>query len=69
MPIKGRPPRDIKENKMDNYIRKDGKRIYRFARWWKVNYFLIEVSITEPQGSSITESVTQSITAQSEQIA
>jgi hypothetical protein len=45
------------------------ERIYRFARWWKVNYFLIEVSITEPQGSSITDSVTQSITAQSELIA
>lgn len=45
------------------------ERIYKFARWWKVNYFLIEVSITEPQGSSITDSVTQSITAQSELIA
>ena len=45
------------------------ERIYRFARWWKVNYFLIDVSITEPQGSSITDSVTQSITAQSELIA
>jgi len=33
------------------------------------NYFLIEVSITEPQESSITDSVTQSITAQSELIA
>lgn len=45
------------------------ERIYKFATWWKVNYFLIEVSITEPQGSSITDSVTQSITAQSELIA
>ena len=45
------------------------ERIYKFARWWKVNYFLIEVSITEPHGSSITDSVTQSITAQSELIA
>jgi hypothetical protein len=45
------------------------ERIYRFARWWKVNYFLIEVSITEPQGSSITDNVTQSITAHSELIA
>lgn len=45
------------------------ERIYKFATWWKVDYFLIEVSITEPQGSSITDSVTQSITAQSEQIA
>lgn len=45
------------------------ERIYKFATWWKVDYFLIEVSITEPQGSSITDSVTQSITAQSELIA
>ena len=45
------------------------ERIYKFATWWKVNYFLIEVSITEPQGSSITDSVTQSVTAQSELIA
>ena len=41
----------------------------KFAKWWKLNYFLIEVSITEPQGSSITNSVAQSITAQSELIA
>ena len=45
------------------------ERIYKFARWWKMNYFLIEVSVTEPQVNSITNSVTQSITAQSELIA
>ncbi len=45
------------------------ERIYRFAKWWKLDYFLIEVSITELQGSSITGGVAQSITAQSELIA
>ena len=45
------------------------ERTYKFAKWWKMNYFLIEVSITEPQGSSITDSVTQTITARQEQIA
>jgi hypothetical protein len=45
------------------------ERTYKFAKWWKLDYFLIEVSITEPQGSSITNRVAQSITAQSELIA
>jgi hypothetical protein len=45
------------------------ERIYKFARWWKVNYFLIEVSITEPQGSSISGNISQTITAREEQIA
>ena len=35
----------------------------------KLQQILDKVSITEPQGSSITNSVTQSITAQSELIA
>ena len=45
------------------------ERTYKFAKWWKLDYFLTEVLITEPQGSSITDSVTQSITAQSKLIA
>lgn len=45
------------------------ERIYRFARWWKINYYLIEISATEPVGSNIGESVSQTITATQEQIA
>ncbi|MDY0387411.1 MAG: hypothetical protein RBT65_09850 [Methanolobus sp.] len=33
------------------------------------NYFLIEVSITEPHGSSISDNISQTIAAKQEQIA
>ena len=45
------------------------ERIYKFARWWKVNYFIIDISITEPHGSSISDNISQTITAREEQIA